>query len=198
VTLSRLPTRCRHCREKFTAEERARGHVLHEGCVAGWIEANVPKLEKKRLELQRRQAAEQKRALRKRKEALKTPTELEQECRRIVQKIARIRDRHDGCISCDKGPNWQGQWHGSHFRSVGACSALALNLWNIHKACSVCNNHKSGNLEGYRPRIIAKLGQERVDWMLAQNQIVRRSREYLERFKKVMGKRLRRMEKRAA
>lgn len=134
--------------------------------------------------------------LKTRKAALKTPRQLEQECRRIVQAIARVRDRLDGCISCDKGPNWQGQWHGSHFRSVGACSSLSLNLWNVHKACSECNHHKSGNLAEYRPRLILKSGQARVDWLMAQNGVIRRSREYLERFKRVMGKRLRRMEKR--
>jgi hypothetical protein len=198
VTLSRLPTRCKHCKAKFTAEERSRGFVLHEGCVEGWVKANLPKLEKKRVQLARRRAAEGKRAIRARKQALKTPTELEQDCRRIVQKIARIRDRDDGCISCEKGPNWQGQWHGSHFRSVGACSALSLHLWNIHKACSVCNHHKSGNIAEYAPRLVRKIGQERVDWLNSQNQTVRRSREYLERFKKVMGKRLRRMEKKLA
>ena len=39
------------------------------------------------------------------------------------------------------------------------------------------------------------IGQERVDWLKSQNQVVRHSREYLARFKRVMGKRLRRMEK---
>jgi hypothetical protein len=50
-----------------------------------------------------------------RKEKLKTVTEWEGDCLRIVQKIARIRDRNDGCISCHVGPNYQGRWNGSHF-----------------------------------------------------------------------------------
>jgi hypothetical protein len=133
-----------------------------------------------------------------RREKLKSPRDLEQECRRIVQAIARLRDRNDGCISCEKGPHWHGQWHGSHFRSVGACSALSLHLWNIHKACSVCNHHKSGNIAEYEPRLLLKLGRERVDWLKSRNQVVRRDRDYLLRFKQVMGKRLRRLQKRYA
>jgi hypothetical protein len=185
VTLSPFqpkPKACKHCGNSFLPL-RSMQAVCGPLCAARLV---------------KKERAATKVSVKARKAALKTPSELEQDCRRIVQKIARLRDRDDGCISCDKGPHWDGQWHGSHFRSVGACSALSLCLWNIHKACSVCNHQKSGNLEGYRPRIIAKVGQERVDWMLSQNQITRRSREYLERFKAVMGKRLRRMERRIA
>jgi hypothetical protein len=143
--------------------------------------------------------AKGKQELKARKAALKTVSEWESECRAIVQAIARIRDRKDGCISCHVGPNYGGRWHGSHFRSVGACSALQFHLWNIHKACAQCNLHKSGNIAAYRPRLVEKIGQDKVDWIESQNQIAKRSGpayiEYLKRFKKVMGKRLRRMEK---
>jgi hypothetical protein len=89
--------------------------------------------------------------LRARKEVLKPVSQWEDECRRIVQKIARLRDRNDGCISCHMGPNYGGQWHGSHYRSVGASSNTQFLLWNIHKACAQCNKFKGGNREFYRP-----------------------------------------------
>jgi hypothetical protein len=139
--------------------------------------------------------AKERELLRGRKEAIKPLAKWEAECRAIVQKIARIRDRNDGCISCQLPSTWGGQWHGSHFRSHGAASAVQFNLWNINKACSVCNLHKSGNIIEYRPRLIKKIGQAKVDWVMAQNQIVRYRVDYLKRFKSVMGKRLRRMEK---
>ena len=91
-----------------------------------------------------------------------------------------------------------GQWHGSHFRSVGAASAVRFNLWNIHKACSICNHHLSGNIAGYKPRLIQKIGLEKVEWLESQNQVVRHDIEYLKRYKRVMGKRLRMLEKRNA
>jgi hypothetical protein len=134
--------------------------------------------------------------IKRRKEALKRPRDWLDECQDIVNKLARLRDRDDGCISCDKPASWGGQWHGSHYRSVGAASAVRLNLWNVHKACSICNNHLSGNISGYRPRLVQKIGADRVAWLESQNQVTRYSVEYLKRFKKVMGKRLRRMERR--
>ena len=131
-------------------------------------------------------------------EALKPRAKWLAECQAIANRYARVRDAKDGCISCDRPASWQGQWHGSHFRSVGAASAVRLNLWNIHKACSICNHHLSGNIAGYKPRLIQKIGLEKVEWLESQNQVVRHDIEYLKRYKRVMGKRLRMLEKRNA
>lgn len=117
-------------------------------------------------------------------------------CKAIAQKYARLRDCKDGCISCDKPPNWHGRWHGSHFRPAGNYKAVALNLWNIHKACSECNAFKSGNLINYQDRLIEKIGQKKVDWLKSQTQPHKHTKEYLQRYKKVIGKRCRQLEKR--
>lgn len=140
--------------------------------------------------------AQERAEVKRRKEAIKTRAKWEDECRAIVQKIARIRDRNDGCISCHLPATWGGQWHGSHFRSHGAASAVQFHLWNIHKSCSSCNKDKGGNIINYRPRLVEKIGQHKVDWLMAQNQTFKPPIEYYKRFKAVMGKRLRRMEKR--
>jgi len=41
---------------------------------------------------------------------------------------------------------------------------------NIHKACSECNNFKSGNLSEFRIKLIGKIGLEMVEWLESQNQ----------------------------
>lgn len=187
------PGRCKFCRERMP-EDKPR-HVIHDHCIEPFLAA-----------LKVKQAAEQKRKdlvaarleraeTRRRKEAIKRPKEWEQDCLDIVQKIARLRDRHDGCISCHMGANYGGQWHGSHFRPAGNNSAVQFNLWNIHKACAQCNMFKGGNIAAYRPRLVEKIGEERVEWLERQTQVVKRDIAYLKRFKTVMGKRLRRIEK---
>lgn len=173
---------CAHCSTPFTPQRMGQ-RVCSPKCAGRLVK------EQKKAEIATTRA---------RKRALMRVSEIEAECRRIVQKIARIRDRNDGCISCHMGPNYGGIWHGSHFRSHGGCSSLQFHLWNIHKACEQCNYHKGGNIAEYRPRLVQKIGQERVDWLDAQPKSKRFDREYLERFKKVMGKRLRRMEKQHA
>ena len=119
------------------------------------------------------------------------------ECQAIVNKMARLRDVHRGCVSCDRPASWNGQWHASHLRSVGAASAVRFHLWNINKSCSICNNHLSGNIGSYLPRLRERIGNEKVDWLYQQNKVVRHDINYLRRFKIVMSQRLRRLSARA-
>jgi len=135
---------------------------------------------------------------RERKAALKPRQKWLAECQAIVNKIVRLRDADKPCCSCDRPASWDGQWHASHYRSVGAASAVRFNLWNIHKGCSICNNHLSGNIAAYTPRLIERIGTEKHAWLMSQNQLVRHDIPYLEKFKRVMGKRLKRMEKQTA
>ncbi len=185
------PPKCKHCKKRTDSlHER-----IHPDCVSPWLEANR---EKFRLRAAAKRKADDRADYKRRKEKAKTITELEQECCDIAQEIARIRDADDGCISCHMGPNYGGQWHGSHFRSRAAAAAVQLHLWNIHKACAQCNLFKGGNIAAYRPRVIEKIGLDRVEWLESQNQIVKHTpayREYLCRYKRVMGKRRNRMKK---
>jgi hypothetical protein len=184
LTATLKPKKCRHCKSVFMP---TRPMQVVCGGMCGLERARIKReAEAKKAEQERDQAT---------RERLKKRSKWEEECRAIVQAIARLRDRADGCISCHLPANWGGQWHGSHFRSHGAASAVQFHLWNIHKACSSCNRDKGGNLIEYRPRLVEKIGQDRVDWLMAQNQTVRHDVDYYKRFKKVMGKRLRRMEK---
>jgi len=133
-----------------------------------------------------------------RRMALKSRAEHAREAQAAINRYCRLRDAACGCVSCDKPASWDGQWHGSHFRSVGAASAVRFNLWNIHKACSICNNWKSGNLSEYEPRLRARIGDEKVDWLRTQNQHVHYSVEYLQRLKRIFTKKANRLEKRNA
>lgn len=175
---------CRHCGKEFAPFRTTQA-------VCGRVCATREVVAAKKI----KNAAERERDVI-RKESAKTRQKWLSECQAIVNKIARIRDRDDGCISCDRPASWGGQWHGSHFRSVGAASAVRFNLWNVHKACSICNNHLSGNIAGYLPRLVAKIGQDRVDWINGQNQLMRHDIPYLMRFKAVMGRKLKRLEAR--
>lgn len=184
------PKLCRMCKEQFTP-------VKSMQCVCGPSCAGhyaVFLREKERTKA----AAEERRETKAKLEKIKSRAKWLSECQAIVNRYVRLRDRNDGCISCHLPASWDGQWHASHFRSVGAATSVRFNLWNIHKACSACNGPKSGNIHAYRPRIIEKIGQERFDFLEAQNQRADYSVEYLKRLKAVMGKRLRRLERRLA
>lgn len=184
-------TRCPHCKGKLEQGQR-----IHPECIDGWAERQAAKAAaaKAKADAQRRKVDRQKDRARRR--ALEKISSLEERCRRIVQEIARIRDKDRGCISCDKPASWDGQWHGSHYRSHGGCSSLQFHLWNINKACWICNKIFSGRRDGYQVGIVDRFGKERLEWLDNQPKSKKYRREYLERFLEVMGKRRNRLKKR--
>lgn len=99
------------------------------------------------------------------REMVKTRAEHAREAQTVFNQYIRKRDAHLGCVSCDKPETWQGQWHASHYKSVGSSPALRFDPLNVHKSCSVCNNHLSGNIAGYRPELIRRIGLEAVEWL---------------------------------
>lgn len=136
---------------------------------------------------------------RKRKEEGMDPKQRLSLVQDLANKYAVLRDRDDGCISCDKGPHWTGgSWHGSHFKSVGSNSALRFNLLNIHKACDQCNWHKGGNIVNYEPRLRIKIGDERVEWLRNHPRLRKYTTEYLQRLARVLRKKIKRLERRIA
>ena len=127
---------------------------------------------------------------------LKTKSEWMREAQSAINSYVRVRDSELGCISCDKPSSWNGQWHASHFKSTGANSFLRFNLWNIHKACSVCNNHLSGNIGEYSKRLPEKIGNERFEYLDTAPKIGKYSVEYLKRLRDIFRKKTRILMKR--
>lgn len=181
---------CKVCRAKFTPA-RPLQTTCSIPCAIEWGSRQLAKKQAK-------EAAEEKKQDKAKREALKPRSHWIALAQKAVNRYVRARDFHEGCISCHLPASWDGQWHASHFRSTGAASSIRFHLWNIHKACSVCNNHKSGNLAAYTPRLVALIGQDRVDWLMAQNQRANYSTEYLQRLASVFNKKAARQEKRNA
>jgi hypothetical protein len=173
--------KCKVCPETFTPA-RPMQRVCSPKCA----------LEDARL---KREKAERK-ALAEAKEAALPMKKRFKRAQDAVNRYVRARDFFLGCCSCEKGAYWDGQWHASHFKSVGSNSRLRFHLWNIHKGCSECNRNLSGNIINYRPRLIHKIGADRVEWLDYQNGITKFTPEYLDRLARVFNKKAARQEKR--
>lgn len=102
------------------------------------------------------------REIKARKEKLKSRAEHLKECQAIFNQYIRLRDADKPCVSCGRPATWDGQWHASHYRSVGSTPALRFEPLNVHRACSICNSHLSGNIMGYRPELMRRIGEEAV------------------------------------
>ena len=101
--------------------------------------------------------------LKARKEKLKSRGDYARETQAVFNKYIRLRDHNLPCISC--GRYHEGQYHAGHYRTVGGNPELRFEELNCHKQCSVCNNHKSGNIVEYRINLIKRIGSVRLEWL---------------------------------
>lgn len=102
-------------------------------------------------------------SLRERKKALKSRSEWLRDCQIVFNRWIRKRDEGNACISC--GRNTGAKMNAGHYRSVGSCPELRFEELNVHLQCEHCNSFKSGNIGEYRPRLIEKIGLEKVEWI---------------------------------
>lgn len=106
---------------------------------------------------------EQRRADRIKKESFKTRSEWLKDLQVVFNKFIRLRDTGKPCISC--GRDTGAKMNAGHYLSVGAHPELRFNEMNCHRQCEHCNSFKSGNQSQYRPRLIEKIGLEKVEWL---------------------------------
>ncbi len=139
-------------------------------------------------------AVRERREHRKAKERVKPLSKWLSEAQAVINKYVRLRDRHLGCVSCDKPSTWDGQWHCSHFFPRGRAAAVRFNLCNMHKSCSQCNNHMSGNLVAYEPELIRRIGKDKYEWLKEESRKQRRyDAKYCKRLIKIFNKKIKRL-----
>lgn len=96
----------------------------------------------------------------------------------VFNEYIRLRDIAEPCISC--GTNSDVQYCAGHFRTRGAAGHLRFDENNTNKQCNKrCNLEMSGNIAGYRPRLVEKIGLEAVESLENDNTLKSWTREEL-------------------
>lgn len=161
--------KCRGCGNRFPAETGIivpLGFFCTHKCRVEYGIANAQKLAQRAAQRVKAQTSRKERADR---ESVRPRSWYIKKAQAAVNEYVRLRDADKPCISCGRPASWQGQWHCSHYRSVGSSPHLRFNLWNMHKACSICNNHLSGNVAQYKVWLILKIGPEKVEWLESEH-----------------------------
>jgi hypothetical protein len=157
---------------------------------------------KQRTQKEARAKRDERVSLRERRAKLKTRQEWINEARDAVNKVVRLRDilAGHGCISCGARPQFRfgGAVDAGHYRSVGSAPHMRFYLPNIHLQCKRCNRDLGSNTVEYRKGLVERIGINRVEEIESMQWTAKWSVEYLQRLKKVMNKKSRRLEKRIA
>lgn len=192
IRASLKPRRCKQCREVFTPS-RSMQSVCSVACSIAWAE-------KQKAQKAARAKHDERKSLAERKAKLKTRREWIAEAQVAVNKVARLRDvlAGHGCISCGARPQqkYGGTFDAGHYRSVGSAPHMRYYLPAIRGQCVRCNRELGGAVVNFRRGLIERIGIERVEEIESMQWTAKWSVEYLQRLKKVMNKKARRLEKR--
>jgi hypothetical protein len=192
IRASLKPKKCAACKTVF-APQRSMQKVCGPKCAADWA-AKVAAQKAARAN------RDERKSLAERKAKLKTRREWIAEAQAVVNKVARLRDilAGRGCISCGARPDWRfgGAVDAGHFRSVGSAPHMRFYLPNIHLQCKRCNRDLGSNTVEYRKGLVERITINRVEEIESMQWTAKWSVEYLQRLKKVMNKKARRLERR--
>ncbi|WP_330208858.1 recombination protein NinG [Pseudomonas sp. Z13] len=136
-----------------------------------------------------------------RKEKLKSRGEHMREAQQAFNEYIRARDQAAGhpCISSGKPLDWSGNAvDAGHYRSVGSAPHLRFDERNCHAQSKQDNRFLSGNAVDYRIGLIARIGQEAVDALEADQSVRKYSVEQIKGIKAYYRAKTRELKRAAA
>ena len=119
-------------------------------------------------------AQRDRREIKVRKEKLKSRGDHMREAQQAFNEYIRARDQAAGhlCISSGRPLDWSGNAvDAGHYRSVGSAPHLRFDERNCHAQSKQDNRFLSGNAVDYRIGLIARIGQEAVDALEADQSV---------------------------
>lgn len=152
------PKTCKNpaCRGSFVPQRLGQA-VCSPKCALATVEVQKVKVRKSLALADRRE-------IKVRKEALKSRADHLKDTQHAFNAWIRQRDIGQPCISC--GTTADVQYCAGHYRTTAAAPELRFEPLNVNLQCNRnCNMGKSGNLLGYRPGLIKKIGIEAVEWL---------------------------------
>lgn len=162
------PKKCKNpaCGISFTPQRLGQA-VCSPKCGLAIKDVNQAKARKSLAQVERRE-------IKIRKEKLKSRGEHMREAQQAFNEYIRTRDQAAGhlCISSGKPLDWSGNAvDAGHYRSVGSAPHLRFDERNCHAQSKQDNRFLSGNAVDYRIGLIARIGQEAVDALEADQSV---------------------------
>ncbi len=174
--------KCKQCRQWFTPDNK-----YQETCSVECAIEYAPK----------KMAKEKRKSIRRFRESDKS--KLKRDVQRIANRLGKLHNMIRGykeCITC--GSYSKLQMDGGHCFPTSTYSPIRYYTLQIRPQCVKCNRFNGGSPKEFKVYLISELGSEKVEWLESHKGITTKkfTVEYLQKYKRVMGKRLRMQEKR--
>ena len=123
---------------------------------------------------------------------------LRKDAQKIANRLGKLHNMIRGierCVTC--GSFSSNQMDGGHAYPTSTYSPIRYYTLQIRPQCVKCNRFNGGSPKEFEEYLIRELGTEKVNWLKShKGKITKKfTAEYLQKYKKVMGRRLRRQEK---
>lgn len=198
MTIERKPAKPKKCRvatcRALFVPSRMGQAVCSHACALIDAPRHEPKARKALADIERKD-------IKVRKEKLKSRGDHMREAQQAFNAYIRARDQAAGraCISSGKALDWSGNAvDAGHYRSVGSAPHLRFDERNCHAQSKQDNRFLSGNAVDYRIGLIARIGQEAVDALEADQSVRKYSVEQIKGIKAYYRAKTRELKRAAA
>lgn len=186
MSLPKKPRCCRICKEMFQPR-KALQNVCSFDCEVKLGIIMAERSKNRREKAERVAEVASRKIIKGKLEAMKTRSQLIKALGLAFRAWVRARDEGRPCISCDKiltkTGKLGGDYDAGHYRSVGSAKHLEFDERNVHGQCKYCNDALKSNPQGYRPRLIQRIGMEAVEALEADQEDRKYSKDDLRNMK---------------
>lgn len=159
--------KCVGCKDRFPKESMIKlpiGNVHSMGCAI--IYANKKQCKARAKHLAKTKADAKKKHSKQKRDFYESDIKTRKAAaKKACHDYIRARDKELPCICC--GRPLGEKYDAGHFLESGNNSELRYNEDNIHAQSVYCNQYKGGDSDDYEGRLRLKIGDERVDYLLA-------------------------------
>lgn len=161
------PKKCPECGEKYQPTRQLQPCCEKLECKASYAIRHIEATRKRRRMQEMNVQKADRKVIKDKLEAMKTRPQLVAALGLAFRAWVRARDEGNPCISCDKilikAGKLGGDYDAGHYRSVGSAKHLEFDERNVHGQCKYCNDTLKSNPQGYRPRLIERIGIDQVE-----------------------------------
>ena len=183
--------KCKECKKLFTPTREMQSCCFGK-CTADYAQKNLKSLISTGTKNRTKESNKKKKDFKD-----NDKTVLAVKVQKLANKYGRTRDileRGIGCITC---PKKDGKMDGGHFLPTSSFRPIRYLTKQIKQQCVNCNRHNGGRRPEYTEVMIKMYGQEYVSYLESFKQgVAKYTVAYYQKYLKVMGKRLRKLEKR--